>query len=58
MQRVPLSVVFAVFVIGGLFVIHDWQTAFGILAFLILVIVTLAIAGLAFVATVFLSWFG
>jgi hypothetical protein len=58
MQRVPLSVVFVVCVVGGLFIIHDWQTAVGILAFLVLAIGALVFAGLVFVGATILAWFG
>jgi hypothetical protein len=58
MQRIPLFAIFAIVVVGGTFIIHDWQTAVGIFAFLVLAIGALAFAGLVFVAATFLAWFG
>ena len=58
MQRVPLSVVFVVFVVGGMFIIHDWQTAVGILAFLVLAIGALVFTGLVFLGATIFAWFG
>ena len=39
MQRVPLPAVVFAMVIVGIFIIHDWQTAFGVIAFFIVAIV-------------------
>ena len=57
MQRIPLSAVVFAMVIVGLFIIHDWQTAFGVIAFFIVAIVALAVALLIFAASSFLALF-
>lgn len=58
MQRVPLSAVVFALVIVGLFIIHDWQTAFGIIALFIFAIIGLVIAILVFAMSAFFAWFG
>ena len=58
MQRVPLPAVVFAMVIVGIFIIHDWQTAFGVIAFFIVAIVAVVIALLIFAASSFFAWFG